>query len=140
MNRKLLLTIVVLATLLSVPLGKILWPPSPEIHMPTAQQIPFFIVISLVEGFALCAGIVFVLQIWPLIKKLPQTDQKRFKMMGLAIAWSLINWWAHDNLHVHNGQAVVGLLMIEFGFHVTLILSALVLAYNFFKLVDERIK
>ena len=46
----------------------------------------------------------------------------------LAIGWFLISWWPHDN--IHNGDNLHGLLYIEYGFHVTLMLSALILAYS----------
>jgi hypothetical protein len=49
----------------------------------------------------------------------------------LAIAWLLMNWWAHDGLHQHVGMNLHGLLWIEYGFHFTLIISAVVVARYF---------
>ena len=42
--------------------------------------------------------------------------------MYLSIGWFLVSWWPHDNLHIHNGD--------EYGFHVTLIIAAGVLALS----------
>ena len=39
-------------------------------------------------------------------------------------------WWPHDNLHLHNGMDMQGLLFIEYGFHVTLIIAAGALAFS----------
>jgi hypothetical protein len=47
-----------------------------------------------------------------------------------AVAWLLVNWWAHDSLHLHVGasaHALNALLGIEFGFHVTIIVAGLIL-------------
>ena len=54
--------------------------------------------------------------------------------MYLCIGWLLVSWWPHDNLHIHTGS-LQGLLYIEYGFHMTLILSGLVLAYSFLSLM-----
>ena len=48
----------------------------------------------------------------------------------LAIGWLLVSWWPHDNMHIHNGNDLQGLLYIEYGFHVTLMIAGLVLAYS----------
>ncbi len=50
--------------------------------------------------------------------------------MYLSVGWFLVSWWPHDNLHIHNGMDLQGLLYIEYGFHVTLIVAALVLAFS----------
>ena len=50
--------------------------------------------------------------------------------MYLSIGWFLVSWWPHDNLHIHNGMDMQGLLYIEYSFHVTLIIAALVLAFS----------
>jgi hypothetical protein len=58
----------------------------------------------------------------------------------LAIAWSLINWWPHSNFHQTIGaRSVGGLLAIEYGFHVTTIAAALIIAYFFMTLLRQRI-
>jgi hypothetical protein len=46
----------------------------------------------------------------------------------------MANWWPHDSLHLHNGLALNGLLGIEYGFHVTLMLAGVILAYFFLTL------
>jgi hypothetical protein len=46
----------------------------------------------------------------------------------LSIAWVMVNWWAHDSLHLHNGMDLSGLLKIEDAFHSTLMAAGLTLA------------
>ena len=41
----------------------------------------------------------------------------------------------HDNMHIHNGTDMQGLLYIEYGFHVTLMVAGLVLAYSLLTLL-----
>jgi hypothetical protein len=48
----------------------------------------------------------------------------------LGIGWLMVSWWPHDNLQ--------GLLFIEYGFHFTLMIAALVLAYCFLSLIRQR--
>jgi hypothetical protein len=55
--------------------------------------------------------------------------------MYLSVGWFLVSWWPHDNLHLHNGFDLQGLLYIEYGFHVTLIFAAFVLAYSLLTLL-----
>ena len=55
--------------------------------------------------------------------------------MYLSIGWFLVSWWSHDNLHIHNGDDLQGLLYIEYGFHVTLIIAAGVLVFSLLTLL-----
>ena len=56
----------------------------------------------------------------------------------LSIAWLLFSWWPHDSLHVANGINLSGLLVIEYVFHVTLMVAGAILAYFFFALLRQR--
>src|SRR5260370_2006338 len=49
----------------------------------------------------------------------------------LSIAWLLINWWPHDNLHRVVGFNFSRLIWLEYGFHVTLIAAAACVPYFF---------
>ncbi len=57
--------------------------------------------------------------------------------MYLAIGWLLVSWWPHDNLHIHVGNDMQGLLYIEYGFHVTLMICGLIVAYGFLAFLRE---
>ena len=50
----------------------------------------------------------------------------------------MVSWWPHDNLHLHNGMDLQGLPFIEYGFHVTLIIAAFVLAYSLLTLLKPE--
>ena len=46
-----------------------------------------------------------------------------------SLSWLLISWWPHDNFHIHNGLYALGLLYIDYGFHVTLMIASLIVTY-----------
>jgi hypothetical protein len=48
------------------------------------------------------------------------------------------NWWLHDGLHMVVGMHVGGLLAIEYGFQVTLIIAALALTWALAKMAQSR--
>ena len=109
--------------------GPMIWHPSPDIA-PTAGQMPFFMLLSLVESLFFGFSIAFIAFGWSLVKKASQPG-KFAKARFAAIAWLLISWWPLDNLHISNGMNTQGLLYIDYGFHMTLMLAGIVLAYSF---------
>ncbi len=115
-------------------LGPQIWTHPMGSPTPTSSQIPFFILMSLIESISLGLGISFLIFGYPLAKmavdKSPSNNLAM--LLYLSIAWSLVNWWFHDGLHMSNGMDLQGLLFIEYGFHLTLIIAASIIAYCFF--------
>ncbi len=111
--------------------GKMIWPPDPMGPTPTSSQLPLFIILSIFESVSFGLGVSFLIFGWPVVKKASGKSDTLTKLAFLSIAWYLINWWPHDNLHIHNGMNLNGLLMIEYGFHVTMIVAGTILAYFF---------
>ena len=60
--------------------------------------------------------------------------------MYLSIGWLLVSWWPHSHLHQVVGENLQRLLYIEYGFHVTTIIGAVVLAYGFVSLLRQQSK
>lgn len=126
---------ILLTLLFGIPaflLGRQIWPPDPMGMSPTAVQLPFFIILSVFESSAFGAGIAFLILGWPFVAKITGRDKTLSILVFLSIAWYLINWWPHDNLHQHIGMDLQSLLFIEYGFHVTMIIAGAILAYAFF--------
>jgi hypothetical protein len=109
-------------------LGRVLWHTSPDL-VPTAAQLPFFIALSVLEALLFGLGVAFLIYGWPMVRQ--AQSRGRALAMYLALGWFLVSWWPHDNFHAQNGLNPLGLLFIEYSFHVTLIIAALVLAYLF---------
>jgi len=86
--------------------------------------------VSVFETLAFGLGITFLLFGFPALLRLARGSRLRAWAMYLSVGWFLVSWWPHDNLHLHNGLDLQQLLYIEYGFHVTLIIAAIVLAYS----------
>ncbi len=111
-------------------LGQVIWPPDPANPTPSGVQLPFFILLSVFEAVAFGLGISFLLFGFPALVRLARGSRLRAWAMYLSVGWFLVSWWPHDNLHLHNGLDLQHHLYIEYGFHVTLIIAAFVLAYS----------
>lgn len=111
--------------------GRQIWPPNAMNPTPTGIQLPLFIILSIFESISFGLGVSFLIVGWPLVRKFSGKSDTLTKLAFLSIAWYLINWWPHDNLHEHIGMNLDGLLKIEYGFHVTMIIAGVILAYFF---------
>jgi hypothetical protein len=125
--------VAVVTTLFAVPamaLGQVIWPPAPGGPEPTAGQLPFFIFLAVFEALTFGLGISFLLFGFAPLRRAVGGSALRTWAIYLSIGWLLVSWWPHDNLHIHNGMDMQGLLYIEYGFHLTLMLAGIVLAYS----------
>ncbi|HLC32055.1 MAG TPA: hypothetical protein VJK51_05295 [Candidatus Nanoarchaeia archaeon] len=106
--------------------------------MPTETQVPFFIVISIIGALGFGLGISFLFVAFPLLRNIRSEGKGLLIASYLSLIWLLISWWPHDNLHRHIGMDLQKLLYLEYGFHVTLIIAALIVAYGFFRMLKSR--
>ncbi len=129
----------VLCAILASVLGRVIWPPAPETPTPTVGQMPFVILFNLLESASLGLGIAFIVFGWPLVRRLAGGSRALAWGAFASIAWGLVSWWPHGNLHRHAGVPassadLAGLLVLEYAFHGTLILGGLLVAYAFLRL------
>lgn len=125
--------VAVVTALFAVPamaLGQVIWPPAPGGPEPTAGQLPFFIFLAFFEALTFGLGISFLLFGFAPLRRAVGGSAWRTWAIYLSVGWFLVSWWPHDNLHIHNGSDLQGLLYIEYGFHVTLMLAGIILAYS----------
>lgn len=106
--------------------GPNIWHPASDV-MPTASQIPFFIILSVIDSLSFGAGVAFIYLGRGLMKN-PQI--KNAKAVFVSLVWLIISWWPHDNFHMANGLNMQGLLYIEYGFHVTLIIAGIIVGFS----------
>jgi hypothetical protein len=97
----------------------------------TGAQVPLFMVLGAFEALGLGLGVAFLMFGFSPLKATFPVSPRLVRAAHLSIAWLLMNWWAHDSLHIHNGMNLNGLLGIEYAFHVTLIVSGAILASFF---------
>jgi len=119
------------------PLGGF-WRPSPDFPQPTDAQLPLFVLLNVSEVLIFGLGIAFLIFGYPLMQTIAPASKRLTFWAYLSIAWLLSNWWPHDSLHVANGTNMSGLLVIEYVFHVTLMVAGVILAYFFFALPRQR--
>lgn len=114
-------------------LSRVLWPDTPGFPVPSPEQLPFFIFLSVVEVLLFGLGIAFLLFGWPLVERTAGENKTLNLSVFISIVWGLISWWPHSNFHRTVGLDLSGLLVIEYAFHLTLIISTLVIATYFWK-------
>ena len=132
--------VLIVTVLIAAPammLGPVIWPPAEGGPAPTGAQLPFFIFLALMESLLLGLGISFLLFGLPVVRRVSSDSRARAWAMYLSIGWLMVSWWPHDNLHIHNGMNMQGLLYIEYGFHGTLMIAAVILAYCFLSLLSR---
>ena len=118
------------------PLGGF-WRPSPDLPQPTSTELPLFVLLNVAEVLAFGFGIAFLIFGYPLMRAIAPASKRLTFWAFLSVAWLLINWWPHDSLHVANGMNLGGLLVIEYVFHITLMMAGAILAY-FFWVLERR--
>ncbi len=116
------------------PLGGF-WAPSPEIPQAVGVQLPLFMILGAAEAIAFGLGLSFLLFGYSTLKSKVPVSAPLTRAAHLSISWLLINWWAHDSLHMNVGMNLNGLLGIEYGFHITLMIAGVILARFFMILV-----
>lgn len=139
------LSITIAATLLGLllaadaPLGKVVWPAHPvdPEDEPTQAQLAGFIAVYAWQSVAFGVGIAFLVQGYPRVARLTGTPGLA-RAAHLAIAWTLINWVPHVNLHMHFGEDPAGLLAIEWAFHATLVIAGGILMAFFLRVTRTR--
>ena len=134
------LAVTVIVAAPAIILGPVIWPPADFGPEPTGSQLPFFLLLALMESILLGLGISFLAFGLPVMRRISADLKFRAWAMYLSIGWLMVSWWPHDNLHMHTGIDLQKLLYIEYGFHVTLMVCAIVLAYGFLSLLREQSK
>ena len=112
-------------------LGPVIWPPHPHNPVPNAAQLPFFIALAVLEALTFGLGVAFIACGLPLVRRLGRGSPAFTWTMFVGIAWFMLSWWPHDKMHLHNGLELSGLLVVEYMFHASLMVAAVMLAYIF---------
>lgn len=114
------------AAIASFMLTRVIWPDPAGAPMPPANLMPFFIGLSVLESLIFGVGVAFFIMGLARMRGRSSLAWAAF----LSVVWSLVSWWPHDNLHRINPESnMAGLLRIEYGFHVTLMIAGAIIAY-----------
>jgi hypothetical protein len=118
-------------------LGPVLFPPSPDFPAPVGAQLPLLMGVAAAEALAMGLAVAFLLFGWPLVRRIVGPSRSRTIAAYLATAWLGGNWWLHDNLHIANGANINGLIAIDYLFHTTLIVAAVIVGWQLLRSIQE---
>lgn len=110
-----------------------LWPVPPTAPQPPSNLLPFFILLSFVESVSFGLGVAFLIFGRGLLGRLGRSPRLTIAAY-IAVAFLLVNWWPHDNLHRMTSGDWMRLVLVEYGFHLPLMLAGAVLAWFFVSL------
>lgn len=116
-------------------LGPVIWPLSADIPAPAPEQVPYFILLSVFDSLFFGLGIAFILFGWPLVRRMANGTRMLGWALYMSIAYLLVSWWPHINLHNATGFDLQGLLYIDYAFHIPLMISGAIVAYGFVNLL-----
>jgi hypothetical protein len=125
-NKRLVSAVAVVAAIATFVLGRVIWPDDPAALQPAASLLPHFMFLAAVTSVGFGVGLTLLLFGKPAFDRLPNLAPKWRTAAWLSASWLLVSWWPHENMHrVHHAEDFVGLLKIEYAFHLTLILTTL---------------
>jgi hypothetical protein len=113
------------------------WPISPTAPQPSGTVLPLFIALSLVESLSLGLGVAFLIFGRQLVSRLGGSPGLRTAAY-VAIAFLLLNWWPHDNMHRMTNGDWSRVVLVEYAFHLPLMLAGAVLAWFFVSLARRK--
>ncbi|MCP2328953.1 hypothetical protein HDA40_007460 [Hamadaea flava] len=130
--------VAVVATVAAFLLGRVLWPDPPGSMTPPGSLLPAFLLLSAIESVAFGLGIAFLVFGPTLLRRLGGGSRLTWAAYG-AIAFMLLSWWPHDNMHrVLSHHDFGGLARIEYLFHLPLMVAAAITATFFLRTLGGR--
>ena len=114
-------------------LTPVLWPfadgasggPQPE-----GAQMLLLMLLLVIDSLLFGLGIAFLIYGLPLARRLAGTGALAW-LVYAGVAFQLLSWWPHSNLHRTAGDSIGTIIAIDYGFHVPLQLGALAMAVFF---------
>jgi len=135
---KAIILVVVLAAI-TFALSPVLWPSPVGGMQPSASQLPWLMFISAIESVSFGIGVWFLIEGRKLLSAELNVSKKLATWTYVSIIWTLVSWWPHDNFHRANGgMNIQALIYIEYAFHLTLIISAIIIAKFFLKALNQK--
>ena len=112
-------------------LGQRIWSAPAGAATPPGGLLPLFIALEVLSDIVFGLGVSFILVGYGLLARARQPLWLAYATY-VSIAWLMLNWWPHGNLHrVTPAGAWAQLLYIDYGFHVTLMVAVAIVALFF---------
>jgi hypothetical protein len=93
------------------------------------------IILGVLDSLAFGVGVAFLVYGYPVVRRLAQG--RLAWATYLSIAWSLVSWWPHSNMHRAN-TTLEGLVLIDWTFHLTLIVGAAVIGTYLYTVMSKQ--
>ncbi|MFV2015116.1 MAG: hypothetical protein ACC656_06800, partial [Candidatus Heimdallarchaeota archaeon] len=121
------------------PLGSF-WgsPVVPEDVDPTTFQLILFGLNSLASSIIFGLGISFLIFGYAKVKTMQPASKRLTLAAYFSIVWLLTSWWPHENLHDTVGDRINANIAVDYGFHMTLMIAGVILAYFFWTLMRPQ--
>ena len=116
-------------------LSRVIWPDPPGAAAPPPGLLPFLMVPAAFEALAFGAGVAFLIAAGRALKR-HQADRLSVAA-SVSAAWALVSWWPHSNMHRAN-TTLEGLVLIDWTFHLTLIVGAAVIGTYLYTTMGQR--
>lgn len=129
-----IVTVVVAA--IAFALTRVIWPMPATMAPPPAGLLPYFIALDVLTALLFGLGVAFVIFGYPLLRGAGQ-PQALTVAAYLSIAFLMLNWWPHGNLHLVTGFDFNKVVLIDYGFHLPLFVSAVLVALFFTRTVGR---
>jgi hypothetical protein len=123
---------------LSFLLSPVIWPVRPGAAQPPGSVFALFILLSAIESLSFGLGIAFLIFGRKLLGRMGRSPGLSAAAY-VSIVWFLVNWWPHDNLHRVVGYDWSRLVLIEYSFHLPLLLAGAVLAWFFVSVPKQEL-
>jgi hypothetical protein len=129
--------VTVAAAVAAMALGQRLWPNPAGAPTPPSSLLPLLIGLEAVTAIVFGLGIAFLVFGYGAVASARQPLWLTYATY-ISIAWLLVSWWPHGNLHrVTLAGNWTNLLAIDYGFHLTLMAAAGVVAVFFLRTLRE---
>ena len=96
---------------------------------PQGPVLAGFMILTVLSAVATGIGVSMLVFGGRVVATLPEHVRSAGRVVQLGLVWLIAPWMIHEGLHVTNGSEQMGrLLVIEFGFHVTSYVAAILVA------------
>jgi len=113
------------------------WPVPTTAPQPPGTVLPLFVALSLVESLSFGLGVAFLIFGRPLVDRMGGSPGLTTAAY-VAIAFLLLNWWPHDNMHRMTNGDWSRVVLVEYGFHLPLMIAGALLAWFFVSLARRQ--
>lgn len=130
-KRVVVLAVLAVWSVASIPLALRIWPSQGGLPVLPIPVLAAFLTVWLAEGAAFALGLAFLVRGAQLLRGARQ-PRPLTHAAHISIAWLLVNWWPHDNIHRMTGLSNLAVVAeVDVAFHLTLIIAGCIAAAFF---------